>query len=831
MSAHLPTTETPLFGQMVIPGVQASALPLQKTSVTAQITGPLAVVSVAQEFENPLNTPIELEYLFPLPHTAALVEFEILVGLRTLRGDLQEIKKAQQAYEDARQAGQQGGLLEQRRPNLFSIKIANVRPGENLRAVMRYQERITFDNQYEFVFPMGITPKYHTAENPEERQGVDAPLASQEERMGPVEICIAVDAGFPIADPTSPSHLLAVTRLDARRFNITLANNAIPDHDFVLRYAATEPQTSIAAWRSSGEHSEYFLATLVPPALNDTQPTPPPREFIFVFDRSGSMSGEPIAQARNALQACLRILNPEDTFYILFFDDQIEWFRKETSPVTQEIIDAADRYLSKIEGRGGTEILRALDEALSLPQDIEKRGRYIIFLTDGAVSAEERMLEQIRHRLSNERIFTFGIGPSVNRALLSELARLGRGMAEFLQLDEDIEGAIMRFQDRVSYPLLTDITIQYENCKVWDVYPQRLTDLYAGQPIELCGRIKSTGKKIPTIQIQAHQRENIITKRLELSSTSPDLAIQRAWARARLDNLLEEYLSQPQNNKLRNEIISLALEYRLVTPFTAFVALDSEVVLHPGEKATFIQVSQPLPAGLDLQGFAGGPGSAKRRLMSAPPPPSMAMPASFASAAAPQSQAKLIARNHLNAQSAYAEDGTFSAADQSFHPLSTSETLRLLARSQNLNGSWNNDLETTAAALLAFIRQGNSPQNGLYRRQMRKALNWLLAQPNTSQFADFVRALAMHELHLMVKSPEAEQAALSTRQQLPSPSTALEQAAWQILQNISVSPGKINVASLDDLRLAGLQRIQPEQPFNLPADLSGLLAQIWLACI
>ncbi len=821
--------EVPLFGQLIIPGQEASALPLQKTSVQVQITGPLSSVSVSQFYANPYPQPLELEYLFPLPHKAALAGFEILIGKRTLKGDLQELKKAQEAYQDAREQGKQAGLLEQRRPNLFAVRIANVLPGENVRAVLRYQERLGFDNgQYEFVFPMGITPKYHTADHANEREGVDAPIAGADETIGPVEMFISIDAGVAVDSPSSPSHSLSITRLDDRRLSLQLASPAIPDHDFILRYSVTDAKAVAGGWYTPAKDPGCFLATLIPPSLTEEPQNPPAREFVFVFDRSGSMSGEPIAQARNALQACLRILNPEDTFYVIFFDDQIEWFSNESSPVTQERVDAADRYLAGITGRGGTEILRALDCALSLPPDAQDRSRYIVFLTDGAVSGEERMLEELRRRLKGERIFTFGIGPSVNRALLQQLARFGRGTAEFLQLDEDIEGAIMRFQDRVSYPVLTDISVQLEHCKTWDVYPAALPDLYAGQPVELTGRIKTSGKKNPVLVVQAKQQGNPVTMRLELTAVPADPAIERAWARARVDDLLDQSIHQ--HPKLRDAIISLALEYQLVTPFTAFVALDDQAVLEPGEKAKKIQIAQPLPEGLDINGFLGGP-ALQMRAMAAPPPTGIPRPLMAASPSAMvNAQRRQVAdRYKAKLQYTQAESAPQNAPLSLVH--NPQEVLRLLARTQNLNGSWNNDLEATAAALLAFVRQGQTPQNGLYRRQLRKTLQWLLSHPADSGFAGFVRVIALRELADKQNAPDLLQTSLTLQGQLPAPATELEKLAAQILSNQPVTHSLTTINSFEDLRLAGLLHIQLKFPEPIPDNWPFHLVQIWLACM
>ena len=478
------------IGMMVIPGKIASALPLALTKVNAHITGLTATVTVNQTFINPYDIPIELDYLFPLPENAALVDFSIQIGERIIHADLQELEQAQEAYNRARQEGKQAALLDQRRPNLFAIQLANVLPTRPILASISYEQRIVVnDEALEFIFPMGITPKYHTESHLEETKGVDFPIANPIEKIGPVEIELTADLGHETGNPTSPSHDLSIEHLGEGQFTLSLQKNYLPDHDLVVRFPLIKETLEPQVWCTRDNESDVTLVNWLPVSINHSDTPIRPREFVFVLDRSGSMSGEPIRQARNALRACLRILEIKDTFRILLFDDRLEWYKTDATQVAQDEIDQADQFLSTIEGRGGTEIVQTLETTLNLPADPE-RVRYIIFLTDGAVSAEDRALNSIRSKLKQARIFTFGIGPSVNRALLSKMAQLGRGSAEFLQLNEDIEGAILRFQDKVAFPVLTDIQLAWVGCKVWDMIPATLPDLYAGQSLEIITRFK-----------------------------------------------------------------------------------------------------------------------------------------------------------------------------------------------------------------------------------------------------------------------------------------------------------------------------------------------------
>ena len=617
-----PRTDTLFPGCLIIAGDLASPLPLEHTAVRAEITGPLAEVSVTQRFSNPLREPAELTYLFPLPHTAALSSFEVRLGSRVITGELRELEAARREYEEAVQQGHQAGLVEQRMEGLYSVSLANVKPGETILAVFRYHERIKFDdNAYEFVFPMGLTPKYHSSQHPEEGDGVDAPLATPGERIGDVSIEVILHPGLPYGDPTSPSHHLASEEATDGSLRIFLASPAQPDHDFILRLPVTTAENLLTAWRATGQNGDYFLAILQPLDIRNETASPLPRQFIFVLDRSGSMGGQPIAQARNALRACLRTLNPQDEFAIQLFDNVVEWYKPAFTPVNQAEIDAADSFLSMVEGRGGTEIVVALHEALTFGQHSAEKMRYVVFLTDGAVSANERSLKEIIRLLGSARLFTFGIGPSVNRPLLSRIASLGRGTSEFLQLNEDIEGAVIRFQDRLAFPALTDLKLSAENVKLWDIYPSPLPDAYVGQPVVVTGRIKTSGDYTQRLTLKGQRAGKPVEIHFGLPYASDNPAVTHAWAQARLDALIEHSQQEGEfSERARSEIISLALDYNLASPFTAFIAIDRDNQVSDG-KPRRVRISQPLPQGLEFAGFGGHPRALMSQMVSLSMPP------------------------------------------------------------------------------------------------------------------------------------------------------------------------------------------------------------------
>lgn len=792
-----PSPESLFPGCLVVAGDLASPLPLEHTAVQVEITGPLAEVSVTQSFSNPLRENAELIYLFPLSHTAALTGFELRLGKRTIRGELQELEAARKEYEEAVRQGHQAGLAEQRMPGLYSVSLANVQPGESVHAIFRYHERLKYDdNAYEFVFPMGLTPKYHSPVHPEEGDGVDAPLASPGERIGDVSLEVNLQPGLPYGDPVSPSHNLAVEENRSGGLRIYLATPALPDHDFVLRLPVQVSGNTLAAWRTPNPDGDYFLALLLPPPLSGEQADPLPRQFIFVLDRSGSMGGQPIAQARNALRACLRTLNPQDEFAIQLFDHEVEWYRSEFRPVTQVEIDSADQFLTEVEGRGGTEIVAALHAALTFGLPASEKLRYVVFLTDGAVSANERALQEITRLLGQARLFTFGIGPSVNRPLLSRIASLGRGTSEFLQLNEDIEGAIIRFQDRLAFPALTDLQLSAENAKLWDVYPSPLPDAYIGQPVVVTGRIKASGKHAQRLVVKGRLAGEGVEIPFGLPLAVENPAVRHTWAQARLDALMETSQQEGANaSKLRSEVIHLALDYTLISPYTAFIAIDRDSRVLGGSRR--VRISQPLPEGLDINGFTGG-GTMKRmmRMPTAMAAPDMSLsptntPASFSmDAAMPAFMRRGMAKN--------------IPEPAETQPATPQDHLRRLARSQKLDGSWDADVEYTAAALLFFLRQGHSATRGSFRVAIQRAAAWLRQHP-AAGLAELTRILALVELERASGQIAEPAAALAWAQAELNPALSAAESGWlaRLLAGEALLEGE-KITSADELRLAAL---------------------------
>jgi Ca-activated chloride channel family protein len=816
-------TDTLRLGTLLVQGPEASSLPLEHTDVVAQITGPLASVAVRQRFANPFTQPIDLTYRFPLPHEAAIIDFVLQIGEREVRAELKELEQAKQEFANARDAGQHAALLDQRALSVFAVDLANVQSNQSIEVVVRYQQRVRYDDGvYEFVFPMGLTPRYHA--DPRVQAEANAPVAASGSPIGTVDLSISVNAGLPFGKPESPSHQLGITMLDEQRCLVQSLGELIPNKDFVLRYAVSEEAVRATAWSTPTVGGHTVLLTALPPRL-DLSLEPAPREFVFVIDRSGSMSGQPFEQARNALRACLRALGSKDTFAIQAFDHEIEWFSEQLQPVSQQQVEQADVWLEQLFARGGTEIQRALEQALSLPVDPERQ-RYVVFLTDGAVAAEEQVLRALGQLLGRTRLFTFGIGSSVNRALLKRLAVLGHGTAEFLQLNEDIESAIIRFQDRVSYPVVQDIALEWQGGQAWDVLPKQLPDLYVGQPLEILARFRPDGSKPAAVLIRGVRDREPVELRVDLPlSNNAEPAISRAWTQARISDLIDVVRDNPERrDAIRAEIIGLSLAERVLSPFTGFVAVDRSTT-HGRKEAKQIVVSVPLPEGVSFEEpsrpvmFAAATGILRKTSRSrgfgnrmhetrsggfSPDMLGLAMPAPApAPAALSASDAPVFAKAAATPPSAPVT------------PSVPSEDLpRQLARIQQVDGSWKGDVLFTAAALLVFVRAGLTTHSGMYRRQLAKTVAWL-QQAQASGFAAQARAQALDEL--AQATGDAGQAA----------------AAQQAWQGVNPPPAARleSVSTIEDLGQMALAKAKVSIDEALFSGPDAELARLWQASL
>ncbi|HEY8204638.1 MAG TPA: VIT and VWA domain-containing protein [Pyrinomonadaceae bacterium] len=610
--------------QVVDPNGQAKAVcPLKHTDVKAQISGFLSRVTVTQEFENPFKEKIEAVYTFPLPQNAAVDDMTMLVGDRTVRGKILRREEAQAVYEAAKNNGQTASLLEHERPNIFTQSVANILPGEQIKITISYVETLKYEEgSYEFVFPMVVGPRYVPG-NATGAQGngfaPDTDRVPDASRITPqpppagmraghdISIDVTLDAGVPIDTLNAKTHEVVVERPDDRRARVTLKDQAtIPNKDFILCYDVAGKKINDALLTHSTGHSGFFTLILQPPERVTVEDVTP-KELVFVLDTSGSMSGFPIEKAKETMKLALDNLYPYDTFNLITFSGDEHILFPEPVPATKENLAKAQAFLETRQGGGGTEMMKAIKASMD-PSDKQDHVRIVCFMTDGYVGNDMEIIGEVQKH-PNARVFAFGIGGSVNRFLLDGMAKYGRGEVEYVGLNDDGSAAAKRFHERVRNPLLTDISIDWNGMPVSDVYPKTIPDLFSAKPVILTGRYAGDGRGVIRLKGKMSGRDFVREIPVDFSSSEQRDVLATLWARTRVDDLMSQDFNGAQQGTMKEDvkqaITQLGLDYRLMTQFTSFVAVE-EMIVTDGGQPRRIDVPVEVPEGVNREAVFGG---------------------------------------------------------------------------------------------------------------------------------------------------------------------------------------------------------------------------------
>ena len=586
-------------------------LPLKHTDVRAEIVGYVSTVDVTQQFENPFDTKIEAVYVFPLPEKTAINEFVMTIGERRIRGILREREEAEAIYAEARAQGYQASLLTQHRPNIFEQKVANIEPGNRIDVNIRYFHTLSYrDGWYSFVFPTVVGPRFNPPNwndpvtalprMPVQPQlpGVGVQYLRPNERSGhDIAISVALDAGVAI-EAIEASHAIDEARAGETTATVELANRTtIPNRDFILEFkvAGGRVKSNLLTYAEPEDtDAGYFTMMLYPPD-DLTGLRRHPLEMVFVLDSSGSMSGLPITQAKAAIVSALDGLQRSDTFQIIRFSDNASSFGDEPVAATRRNIERAKRYVRGLNGDGGTMMIEGIHAALDFPHD-PRRLRFVTFLTDGFIGNEAEILREIHASIGESRIFSFGVGSSVNRYLLERMAVIGRGAVAYLGLDDSGSDVMDDFFGRISHPALSDLSIDWGEMRVTDVYPGRLPDLFVGRPVVVTGKFTGNPDEL-TIQGRAGGERIEFTVRPD--GQEPDHSfLPQLWARLRIADLMDRRVRDTDPyGELDGMIKRTALDYQLMSDYTAFVAVDASQRTSGGHGVTVVQ-PVPVPAGV-----------------------------------------------------------------------------------------------------------------------------------------------------------------------------------------------------------------------------------------
>ncbi|HEX5058533.1 MAG TPA: VIT domain-containing protein [Kofleriaceae bacterium] len=567
----------------VFEGVKQEVIgfPLKHTAITANVGGMMAVYNVEQIFENPFDEPIEAVYVFPLGDDGAVSGYEIGIGERTITGEIKTKEDARRIYDEAKSSGHTAGLVEQNKPNIFTQHIANIAPHETIKIRIRYVELLDYDNgAYTMAVPLTVGPRYL----PADRQGrnpvsaASMPYVSSERASSTVSFTADIDAGVPIVGVESPSHDILATQPAVTRSHITLGrSDEIPNRDLVIRYKTAGPQTTVGLLTHKVDEDGYFMLAVQPKATYRTGDITP-REVMIVIDRSGSMDGQPLAQAKAVASAIIDTLTERDSFNVVAFASGVEAMAD--NPIRG---DGAGKqrgleYLKVLQSGGGTEMEQGVVRMLTATPGSD-RIRVVYFLTDGFVGNDDVVVGAAKRFLGTNRIFTVGIGSAPNRSLLDKLAGAGRGFASYLTLTESAEKLAKNLVFKSAYPYMTDVQVDWGGLAVEELTPAMVPDVYAGQPLIVTGRYRRPGQAVIKVSATTAGKRVTIPIAVTLPPVNNFEPVASLWARRKIDVLMDK----ADEEDVRKPVTELGLRFHLVTEFTSFVAVDRTRIVSNGQ--------------------------------------------------------------------------------------------------------------------------------------------------------------------------------------------------------------------------------------------------------
>ncbi|MEM6996363.1 MAG: TonB family protein [Myxococcota bacterium] len=581
-------------------------IPLQETTFETSVLATVAETEVTQVFANPFKEPIEALYTFPLHERAAVDEYRIEIGDRSIHGELKKRAEAKREYQRAKKEGRSAALLEQERTNVFTQSIANIMPGESIAVRMHVVQPLAQeDGRYELVLPTVVGPRYvggaalggrpsghgeapDTDRVPDGSRISPPRLAPGSVACSPVAISVDVETGFGAPQVRSKHHAVDVTTAnDVATIELT-HGIAVPNRDFVLSWdiERDSPHASFLVQADpSGGDGGYFTLTIEPP--DSLRPeSAVPRDLVFVVDNSGSMHGQPMEVAKQTVRTAVENLNPDDTFQIMRFSERASAMSKRPLPNTAANRRRGVEYIDGMQGMGGTEMLEGIRAALAAPRGAG-RLPIVMFLTDGYIGSETDIFREVANTIAGNRIFSVGVGSAPNRMLLDGLALAGRGSAAYIGLADDPVDAVDAFYDKVAFPALSDVEFDWGGLDVHDVVPTRIPDLFVGQPVVVYGRY--SGKPKGNIDVKGRLGSKDVSLPITVdfakARTTDGRGLASMWARTKIEELLrgpEVYLlEQSKVEARRAESTALALKHSVLTEHTAFVAVDTTKRANP----------------------------------------------------------------------------------------------------------------------------------------------------------------------------------------------------------------------------------------------------------
>jgi Ca-activated chloride channel family protein len=597
-------TQAPYFHVPGKTGVEE--LPLKETRADAKVAGVIARVRVRQVYENSGKSPIEAIYVFPASTRAAVHGMRMKIGKRTIEAKIQERALARKTYEAAKEAGKRTSLLEQERPNVFTMNVANILPGDRIEVELDYSELLVpKDGVYELVYPTVVGPRYGGGASPSDKWISNPYLKEGEKEPYRFGFAAHVESPIGIAELTSPSHKIDVKYASKSSADVTLAEKGGGNRDVVLRYKLAGGKIETGALLFETPTDKYFLLMMEPPARVRPKEIPR-REYLFVLDVSGSMYGFPLETAKHLMRRLLSSLSPRDYFNVVLFSGAAAVLYPKSLPATEENVGQAITHVERQRGGGGTELMGALRMTYEIPP-VAERGvsRTVVVVTDGYVGVEAQTFRFVRKNLDKANLFAFGIGSSVNRSLIEGMARAGLGQPFVVLKPAEAHARADELKTYIESPVLTQVKLDFEGLDVLDVAPQKVPDLMAQRPLVIFGRYR--GKAVGKIRIRGETGAGKFEKVIPIEAALANLAnepVRILWARKWVEALMDQHAMLPGHKEIRDAVVDVGLSHQLLTQFTSFVAVDSEIA-REGKPLTTVNQPLPLPQGVSNYAVGG----------------------------------------------------------------------------------------------------------------------------------------------------------------------------------------------------------------------------------
>ncbi len=567
------------------------------TKVTMHITGIINRVRIVQKFMNPDDYWTEGKYLFPLPDDASVDTLKMKIGQTIIEGEIQLKKEAKKTYEKAKKEGKQATLVQQERPNLFTAKVANIPPKGEIEVIIEYQQKVTYDNKkYSVKLPLVAGERFIPSStngvptNSADKniiQAVENPLTPIDR---PIDLDITLHAGFELEDIKSPYHAIKVNQFN-EQYKITLDGTAQANKGFELIWYPKElEKIQMKFYSQTKEDKRFNLFIVTPPSelfLKNIKKVR--REVVFVVDTSGSMVGESMDQAKEALALALKRLSSEDKFNIIDYDSAYTTLFSTAQKVTDFTLARAESFIDQMKAFGGTEALEPLTYALqSANEESEDYLRQIIFITDGELSNEEQIFRTVKEKIGHSKLYTVSIGSAPNNFFMKRIAYYGEGTYTSIADTNEVSQKMLEFFNKIENQSLSDLKINGIDL--------RISDLYYGESIYY----SFISEDIPNeLTLTGKMGDKDYVLKIPVQSMQENSGVDKLWAKDRIDILMQAYYvtSADKRDQIKSYVEKIALSHHLVTRFTSLVAVDKTPVRDQKEILKSKQVQTKIPSG------------------------------------------------------------------------------------------------------------------------------------------------------------------------------------------------------------------------------------------